>query len=354
MTLALDKVDPVPAWQHNPAIEVVSLSDSGERPVLGVPIGTDGNVPADVRVSWDALTAAGFTGQVGQALALPGEGQLVIVYGTGSPDGLDSARLRTAVAEYARAATGYTELAIRLPSADRTDPAAMAQAAVEGALLARYAYTPLKTSDGTAEPIGAVTVIADGDLEQLRAGARRGAAYARATALARDLANCPGSVLNAARIAEVAQTFGAQAGLSVEVFDKAALLDLGCGGLLGVNAGSVDEPRMVKLTFRPDGSPRARLTLVGKGIMYDSGGIALKPADAVHATMKNDMSGRGNPGRDERPARVGLPGRRDRLSDVYRQHAVGFGDQARRRPGHPGRHHGRGREHRRRGTAGHG
>ena len=76
------------------------------------------------------------------------------------------------------------------------------------------------------------------------------------------------------------------------MFDKDALVELGCGGLLGVNQGSAEPPRMVKLTYRPtSGEPTGRLTLVGKGIMYDSGGIALKPGDEVHAQMKNDMSG---------------------------------------------------------------
>ena len=49
---------------------------------------------------------------------------------------------------------------------------------------------------------------------------------------------------------------------------------------------------MIKLTYRPDGdADRATSRLVGKGIMYDSGGISLKPCDAMHAQMKNDMSG---------------------------------------------------------------
>jgi leucyl aminopeptidase len=48
---------------------------------------------------------------------------------------------------------------------------------------------------------------------------------------------------------------------------------------------------MIKLTYRPPGEPLGRLTLVGKGIMYDSGGIALKPGDVSHSQMKNDMSG---------------------------------------------------------------
>src|SRR6185369_9783884 len=71
-----------------------------------------------------------------------------------------------------------------------------------------------------------------------------------------------------------------------------ALLELGCGGLLAVNGGSAEPPRMIKLSYRPDGAAR-HLGLVGKGIMYDSGGISLKPADPIHAMMKNDMSGAG-------------------------------------------------------------
>ena len=80
--------------------------------------------------------------------------------------------------------------------------------------------------------------------------------------------------------------------MEVEVFDKDALVEMGCGGILGVNQGSAEPPRMIKLTYRPAaGEPSGRLALVGKGIMYDSGGIALKPGDEVHAQMKNDMSG---------------------------------------------------------------
>ena len=108
--------------------------------------------------------------------------------------------------------------------------------------------------------------------------------------LARDLANAPPAHLTAARIADVATELGARAGLGVEVFDRDDLVRLGCGGLIGVNGGSADEPRIFKLTYRPAGRA-SHLALVAKGIMYDSGGISLKPADAVHATMKNDMTG---------------------------------------------------------------
>jgi leucyl aminopeptidase len=89
---------------------------------------------------------------------------------------------------------------------------------------------------------------------------------------------------------EVATEVAPLADLEVELFDRQQLEDMGCGGILGVNRGSVDEPRLIKLSYRPD-SPTGHLGLVGKGIMYDSGGISLKPSDESHAQMKNDMTG---------------------------------------------------------------
>jgi leucyl aminopeptidase len=63
------------------------------------------------------------------------------------------------------------------------------------------------------------------------------------------------------------------------------------GGLLAVNAGSAEPPRMIKVTYRPPGEPTGRVAMVGKGIMFDSGGLSLEPSDATHAQMKNDMTG---------------------------------------------------------------
>ena len=73
---------------------------------------------------------------------------------------------------------------------------------------------------------------------------------------------------------------------------EAALEEMGCGALLGVNRGSAEEPRLVRIAYRPEGAT-AHLGLVGKGIMYDSGGISLKPSNASHQQMKMDMSGAG-------------------------------------------------------------
>jgi leucyl aminopeptidase len=178
-------------------------------------------------------------------------------------------------------------------------PEAAAQAIVEGVLLARYRYDALKT-DSKNTPVSELTLVAPSSQSAaVTRGIERGRATAAAAQLARDLSNSPPAYLTAPRMAEVATQVAAARGLEIEVFDKDALLEMGCGGILGVNAGSTEPPRMIRLRYYPKDSRgrRARssghLALVGKGIMYDSGGISLKPSDAMHQAMKMDMSGAG-------------------------------------------------------------
>jgi leucyl aminopeptidase len=114
---------------------------------------------------------------------------------------------------------------------------------------------------------------------------------ASAAMLARDLANAPAMELPAKRMADIAVEVARARGLAVEVFDKSDLEKMGCGGILGVNAGSTEPPRMVKLTYKPKGKSKGHLAMVGKGIMYDSGGINLKPAQGMQLFMKMDMAG---------------------------------------------------------------
>lgn len=277
--------DPAPSVASITAVEVAAAAGvPDDADAVGVLVGTDGSVP-DLGFDRAALRAAGFTGAPGTTLVLPAKaGPPRVLVGVGDPGTLTDTGVRDAAAAFAGAASWSVRPALDIAVAP--DAAAAAQAAVEGILLARYRFS-LHSTSGPA-PLAAVTVItSEGD-----AGARRGKVLAGATALARDLANCPPAHLTAVRMAELAEQLGAERGLAVEVFDEDALLELGCGGLLAVNGGSAEPPRMIKLTYRPDGAA-THLGLVGKGIMYDSGGISLKPADGVHAMMKNDMSGAG-------------------------------------------------------------
>lgn len=287
-------IDPIPSRSAGLALEVVPAGGEFLADALAVPVLSGQPVPAELGVGEDALAKAGFTPVVGKALAIPSDGTVLVAVGAGPSEKLSVAAVRDAAAAFARAVPQDARLAAEVPEAGTVPVADAAAAIVEGVLLARYAYS-LKSTPPAVEPVAALTLVAPGkDTAEVAAGASRGLAAAKAAMLGRDLAASPAGLLTASRMAEIAVKVGAEAGLKVEVFDKRALIELGCGGLLGVNKGSVEEPRMIKLSYTPAGTPSGHLALVGKGIMYDSGGINLKPGDLSHSQMKNDMTGAGD------------------------------------------------------------
>jgi leucyl aminopeptidase len=280
----------VPAIDAIAAIDIRIGDDAGGATSVGVLIGPSNNLPEGLELDWDDLRVEGFSGALGETFAAPKRGGPTLVLLGAGDEALTMGSLRDAAASLARSSSKHKDLAFDLgPISLPADEAA--QAVAEGVLLARYRYDILKASP-TVTAVESL-VLFGADAASLEEGARKGKALAEAQNVARDLANDPPVVLTAARMAAIASNLGAQRGLDVEVYDKAALEEMGCGGLLGVNAGSAEPPRMIKLTYVPDKPNGHHLSLVGKGIMYDAGGIALKPADDVHATMKNDMSGAG-------------------------------------------------------------
>jgi leucyl aminopeptidase len=292
-TLAKVQSTPVPSVARMAATSVGAAAEApANATARGVPVAADGAPPEALGLTREALSGAGFDGSIGSTLVIPGEtGTVTVAVGIGAPAALDANALRNAGAAFARAAGSHAHLAFDLAGTDTVPVRLAAQSMVEGALLARYRYDSLR-SGPTREGVESVTIVCTGDATgEGELGAGRGRMFAGVTQLARDLANTPHSHLNATGLAQLAMDLGPGAGLSVEVFDKEQLRQLGCGGLLGVNAGSTEPPQMVKLTYMPVGQPTRRLGLVGKGLMYDSGGLALKPGDEVHAQMKNDMSG---------------------------------------------------------------
>ena len=272
----------------------VEIVKSAPRTVeaIGVPVASSGPVARQLGLGRAALAANGFEGKAGQVLVLPAAtGPTHIAIGIGEPGAIDAKGLRDAAAALVRAAGKRTSIATSLADLDGVDARVAGQAVAEGALLASYKYIGLKTdTSGASALVSLSLVVGDKRTAGVRAGAERGAVTADAAALARDLANTPPSHLTATKMAARAVEVGHAAGLHVEVFNRDQLAAMGCGGIVGVNAGSVEPPRMVRLTYTPR-NPTGHLVLVGKGVMYDSGGISLKPSDPMHAKMKMDMSG---------------------------------------------------------------
>ncbi|TVQ80308.1 MAG: peptidase M17 [Flavobacteriales bacterium] len=110
--------------------------------------------------------------------------------------------------------------------------------------------------------------------------------------VARDMINEPLIKLTAQNFSDRVVSLGKQVGFNVEVLNKANIEALRMGGLLGVNKGSVDPPTFSIMEYKPEKPRNAQpLVLVGKGVMYDTGGLSLKPTAGSMDSMKSDMSG---------------------------------------------------------------
>jgi leucyl aminopeptidase len=123
----------------------------------------------------------------------------------------------------------------------------------------------------------------------VRADVARARATTQAVCLARDLANTPSLTKSPSWLAEQARDLATGTGVTVTIRDAAQLRDEGFGGVAAVGQGSENPPRLVEMSWAPEGA-RPHVVLVGKGITFDSGGLSLKPADPM-VGMKTDMAG---------------------------------------------------------------
>jgi len=122
--------------------------------------------------------------------------------------------------------------------------------------------------------------------------ARRSASLASGVSLARDLVNTPYNHLNAEDFSVVARTVAEAASLDIRVWSQGECEERGMGLFVAVGQGSAHQPQFIRLVYRPaEPSAKPRVTaLVGKGVMFDTGGYSLKPAAGMYG-MKGDMGG---------------------------------------------------------------
>ena len=112
--------------------------------------------------------------------------------------------------------------------------------------------------------------------------------------LTRDLVNEPFSHLTAIDLANEAKKAGKKNGFKVDIFNKKKIESLKMGGLLAVNKGSLDDPTFTIMEWNPKNAKNKQpIILVGKGIVYDTGGLSLKPTANSMDLMKIDMGGAG-------------------------------------------------------------
>lgn len=163
--------------------------------------------------------------------------------------------------------------------------------AAEGIGLGFYTVPNYKTSSNEPDKyLDRVEFITDANGEELAASFEVGSIYAQAVNEARSLVNLPPNMLTATDLANYAVDLAKQYDFEVEILNKAQLEELGMGGILSVNQGSSEEPRMITLKYQAKDNWEDVVGFVGKGVTYDTGGYSLKPRESM-VGMKGDMGG---------------------------------------------------------------
>lgn len=275
-------------------IEAGGSLDEASADVLVVPmLGEDESGPAAAWVAdqlgeylTEHLERAEFKGKPGSAVSVPTQGRLafsqVLVVGVGPEPDEEAVRRAGGVAgkQTSRDTTVATTL-------HQLGVEGAGGAAAEGFLLAQYRFDKYRTEKkpGKTEKL---QFLGDGAAQAVEASARS-EIVAAGVNLARDLINEPPGAKPPSRLVELAGSIAESTGLDLRVYGPDEFEKERFGGLAGVAAGSHVPAAMVVLRHEPAAASRS-IVLVGKGIIFDSGGLSLKPPASME-TMKTDMSG---------------------------------------------------------------
>ncbi len=163
-------------------------------------------------------------------------------------------------------------------------------ALVEGLILNNYRFDKYQRKDGRKDNFPDLISIYSANLREENVSNLE--VLCNAVYLARNLVNEPLSHLNAEGLAEEIRNLAGNSGFSAEVMGKDRIEALQMGGLLAVNRGSIDPPTFSILEWKPENCVNEKpIVLIGKGIVYDTGGLSLKPTAKSMDYMKSDMAG---------------------------------------------------------------
>ena len=264
-----------------------------EADVVVVPVGSDrqwgpgAEAVADLIGSWltDHLDVQEFSGEAGQTsmvnTASDTPWQSVVFVGLG--DDPSTEELRHASGTVGRMVGAYGSVATTL---HQVATASAAEAVASGFAMGQYRFDEYRSEP--KPPKTEQLLLADAD-DDVLTEAQRGLVAASAVSLARDMVNEPPVAKSPEVLAALAEGVAAEHGLRIKVYDENEIIEERFGGLAAVASGAASPPRLVEMWYEPAGAT-AFLALVGKGIVFDSGGLSLKPANQME-DMKTDMSG---------------------------------------------------------------
>ena len=270
----------------NPLVAII-LDES-----LAVPPGLAAADEASGGLLRRAIDAREFRGAKDELLHLTPGGngpRRMLLVGTGTVvDRPNSLRRAAALAARQATALGTGELAVFVPEPGERDIEGIAAGIYAGS----WEYNDLKTPPPDREkraPLETALIMAP-DAPGPRNGLAAGIAFGEGHSLARRLAVLPGNIATPEYLADTGRDIATRHGLKVTVLGRSEMEAEGMGAFLAVAQGTPEDPKLIVLEYRHGAAGTAPIVLVGKGLCFDTGGISIKPAQAMEL-MKYDMCG---------------------------------------------------------------
>lgn len=216
----------------------------------------------------------------------------LLLYGAGNLEATNSLGLQRLAGAMVRSFTSRSihSVAFLLPA--RLENETAVKAIVEGMILGLMDGNIYHSAKEPPREIESLTFISESQNQtDLDPAINAAKVMAEAANFARILGFEPGNVITPTKLAERAQEMAEREGLQSEIFGEEEMKQMGMGALLAVSRGSEEPARFIIMRHEPEGAPDTQfIALVGKGITFDSGGISIKPANAMEE-MKYDMGG---------------------------------------------------------------
>ncbi|SFZ98717.1 Cytosol aminopeptidase PepA [hydrothermal vent metagenome] len=237
------------------------------------------------------LTKAGFKGSQDEVCLLLENNRLYV-----GADTLKGVSIRSAVATAMRSLLGKSYKSIKIATyLSHPRCTASLRATVEGIVLGAYTFTNYKSTK-IKNKIKSVKISTEGyednyeaTLETMAKSVHNGEIAANATNFTRDIVNTTPDDCYPETMANIAEDIAKNSKLKCKILKPKELKEEKMETLLAVARASRHKPRVIHLAHKPKNA-KTVITLVGKGLTYDSGGLSLKPADYM-VTMKSDKSG---------------------------------------------------------------
>ena len=214
----------------------------------------------------------------------------IALVGLGKAEDLKVDSWRNAAAAIARMATKEKTLGISLPTGSES-PETLAQAIAEAVVLALHQDNRFKSEPEESQPkLETIDLLG---LSGQEAAIAKGETVASGVIFARELVNAPANEVTPVTMAQTAQELADEYGLEIKILEQSDCeqFEQGMGAYLGVGQASDIPPKFIHLTYKPSGTAKRKVAIVGKSVTFDSGGLNLKPSGSGIETMKMDMGG---------------------------------------------------------------